>query len=372
MSNTYQSNAAAARQGARVDAIDHLELYVGNAFQAAQFFRDVLGFKPTAYRGPESGQLDRTSFLVEQGDIRLVLTAPLSADSSVAAHVHTHGDGVKDIAFAVPDATRAFVDALDGGADPVQEPTEERDEFGYARRASIVAYGDVVHSFVERSGYKGLFMPGFRSLEPTGPVRSMGLTVVDHIASCVPAGELDALGEYYAGALGFARTYAEETITTYSAMRSEVREDETGVVKFTLLEPAPGERPSQIAEYLSSHRGAGVQHIAFATNDIVATVRQIRQTGLKFRQTPRAYYQELTRRVGGIEENIAALEELSILVDRDRSGYLLQIFTRPLQDRPTLFVEIIQRKGATGFGSGNIKALFESIEREEQVQHATR
>ena len=352
----------------RLNGIDYIELYVGNARQAAHFYRTAFGFKPVAYAGMETGVRDRASYVLEQRKIRLVLTAPLGPDGEIAEHVRLHGDGVKDIAFNVDDARAAFETAVNRGAQPVLEPVVIEGQKGSIRKATVRAYGDTVHSFVERRDYHGRFAPRYHAIKDPPPVEPTGLAAIDHVVGNVELGKMDAWVGFYNRALGFQQMlhFSDDDISTeYSALMSKVVANGTGRIKFPINEPAQGRRKSQIEEYLDYYRGPGAQHLALETGDICATVRKLRANGVQFLRTPTTYYDELEARVGRIKENLNDLRDLGILVDRDDEGYLLQIFTRPLQDRPTVFFEIIQRRGARGFGAGNFEALFQAIEREQ-------
>ncbi|MCP9491631.1 MAG: 4-hydroxyphenylpyruvate dioxygenase [Solirubrobacteraceae bacterium MAG38_C4-C5] len=351
--------------------IDHLELWVGNAAQAAFFLEHAFGFHHVAYAGLETGLRDRASHVLVQGTVRLVVTGTLRGDTPVAAHHARHGDGVKVIALAVPDAARAYADALARGATGIAEPARAADEDGTVRTATIAAYGETVHTFVERDGYAGAFLPGYAAVEPAGPRGAAGGPVfedLDHVVANVEAGRMDHWVGFYADVLGMAqmRHFSDEAIATeHSALMSKVMADGTGRIKLPVNEPAPGRRRSQVDEFLEFNEGPGAQHIALTTRDIVATVEHLRVRGVTFLPTPDAYYDDLPARVGPIDESLEDLHRLGILVDRDDEGYLLQVFTRPLGDRPTVFFEIIQRRGARGFGAGNFKALFEALEREQ-------
>ena len=347
--------------------IDHLEFFVGNARQAAVFYETCFGFHRTAYRGLETACRDVASYVLEQGDIRFVLTSPLGPDHPAAEFVKQHGDGVAVIALEVPDAGRAFHETTTRGAEPATPLEESRDEKGVLRTAAIHLYGDTVIKFVERDDYVGTFAPGFR---PFDSVQSAGgvLKAVDHIVGNVELGAMEKWVRFFAETMGFTQLvhFDDKTITTeYSALMSKVMQDGTGRVKFPINEPATGKRKSQIQEYLDYYRGPGVQHIACATDDIVSTVRHLRANGVEFLRVPPTYYDDLDLRIGKIEEPVGELAELGILADRDDEGYLLQIFTQPVQDRPTLFFEVIERHGCRGFGEGNFKSLFEAIEREQ-------
>jgi 4-hydroxyphenylpyruvate dioxygenase len=356
--------------------IDYIELYVGNAVQAAHFFTHALGFRETAYAGLETGMRDRASRLVEQGRIHFLLTAPLHGGSEIARHVADHGDGVKVVALAVPDAEEAYRVAVRRGARGIAEPHKESDESGAVRLATIATYGETLHTFVERDGYEGAFLPGFEPAEDEaegregdGQAKEGHFSGIDHVVGNVELGRMEEWVGYYERVFGFTEMirFTDQDISTeYSALMSKVMADGSGRIKFPINEPAEGKRKSQIEEYLEFYGGAGVQHIALATTDIVATVRALRERGVRFLMTPGSYYEELPERIGEIDEDLADLAELGILADRDDEGYLLQIFTKPLGDRPTLFLEVIERHGARGFGEGNFKALFEAIEREQE------
>jgi 4-hydroxyphenylpyruvate dioxygenase len=347
--------------------IDHVELYVGNGVQATHFFTHALGFRETAYAGLETGMRDRSCHLVEQGRIRVLLTSPLHGSNDIARHISEHGDGVKVIALAVPDAEEAYRVAVRRGARGLREPYAETDENGSVRLATIATYGETVHTFVERDGYEGAFLPGFEPVE--GPEQSDFFKGIDHIVGNVELGRMEEWVAYYERVFGFTEMirFTDQDISTeYSALMSKVMADGRGRIKFPINEPAEGQRKSQIEEFLEFYGGPGVQHIALATTDIVATVRTLQDRGVRFLRTPDSYYQELPERIGEIDEDLADLNELGILADRDDEGYLLQIFGKPLADRPTLFIEVIERHGARGFGEGNFKALFEAIEREQE------
>jgi 4-hydroxyphenylpyruvate dioxygenase len=351
---------------------DYVEFYVGNARQAAYYYRAAFGMELAAYRGPETGTRNRASFLVRQNKVRFLLTTPLQPTDRIAELIRTHGDFVHDIALMVDDAATAFRETTSRGARPVREPETLADEHGEVRIASIAVYGDTVHSFVERRNYHGIFLPGFREVPlPDQVARPVGLHYVDHIVGNVGLGEMNRWVDFYRDVMGF-RLYQHfddhDISTEYSALMSKVMANGNDRVKFPINEPAPGRRKSQIDEYLEFHQGPGVQHIAMATNNIVETVRKLHDQGVEFLRVPHTYYQDLQARVGRIEEPLDGLEELGILVDRDDEGYMLQIFTRPVEDRPTLFFEVIQRKGSRSFGKGNFKALFEAIEREQAMR----
>jgi 4-hydroxyphenylpyruvate dioxygenase len=351
---------------------DHVELWVGNAKQAAFFYEHALGFRRTAYAGPETGVRDRASYVLEQGDIRFVLTSALREDHEITRHCARHGDGVKDISLSVPDATEAYRQAVQRGARGVAEPHEDADEHGTIVRASIATYGDTIHTFVDRSGYGGPFAPGYASVSANGRTTTgVGLTNIDHIVGNVELGRMDEWVAFYERVFAMTNIlhFGDKDIhTEYSALMSKVMSDGSGKVKFPINEPAEGKRKSQIEEYIEFYGGAGAQHIALATNDILGTVQALEDRGMIFLDTPDTYYDEVPDRVGEIDEDYADLQRHKILVDRDEDGYLLQIFTKTAQDRPTVFFEVIERHGATSFGDGNFKALFEAIEREQALR----
>jgi 4-hydroxyphenylpyruvate dioxygenase len=350
---------------------DHIELWVGNAKQAAYFYEHAFGFVPTAYAGPETGVRDRASYVLEQGDIRLVVTSALREDHEITQHVARHGDGVKDIALAVPDATEAYRQAVQRGARGVVEPYRREDEFGQIAGSAIATYGETLHSFVDRADYVGPYMPGYLSTATDGRPRGVGLVTIDHCVGNVELGRMQHWVEFYERVLGFTEMihFSDEDISTeYSALMSKVMADGQGKIKFPINEPAEGKRKSQIEEYLEFYGGPGVQHVALASEDIVGTVEALKERGVRFLETPDTYYADIGDRVGEIAESYVDLRRLRILADRDDDGYLLQIFTKTAQDRPTLFFEVIERHGARGFGDGNFKALFEAIEREQALR----
>jgi 4-hydroxyphenylpyruvate dioxygenase len=355
-----------------LDGWDHVELWVGNAKQAAYFYEHAFGFRRAAYAGPETGVRDRASYVLEQGDIRLVLTSPLRRDSEIGQFVLVHGDGVKDIALRVPDATEAYRQAVQRGARGIAEPRSVDDDFGTIRLATIATYGDVVHTFVERNAYKGAYFPGYVAHgSPNGAADGVGLRAVDHIVGNVELGRMNYWVEFYERVFGMTEMihFSDEDISTeYSALMSKVVTDGEGKIKFPINEPAEGKRKSQIEEYLEFNSGPGSQHIAMTTRSIVDTVEALQGRGVGFLLTPDTYYEETPDRVGSIDESWDDLRRLRILADRDDDGYLLQIFTKTAQDRPTLFFEVIERHGARGFGDGNFKALFEAIEREQALR----
>jgi 4-hydroxyphenylpyruvate dioxygenase len=354
-----------------INGTDFVEFYVGNAKQAAHFYRNTFGYKILAYRGPETGTRDRASYILEQDKVRLVLTTALRPDSEIATHVHKHGDGVKDIALWVDDARKAFKLAVERGAKPAYEPKSLVDEHGEVVIAGIRTYGETIHSLVERKNYKGQFMPGFVPFAGKGEAQGVGLKYIDHCVGNVELGAMNKWVKYYADVLGFTQliSFDDKAISTeYSALMSKVVANGNGRIKFPLNEPAKGKKKSQIDEYLEFYQGPGCQHIAIATDDIIDTVTKLRNNGVEFLRVPGTYYDTVIERVGQIDEDLAPLRDLGILVDRDEEGYLLQIFSKPMEDRPTLFYEIIQRKGAKSFGAGNFKALFEALEREQDLR----
>lgn len=345
---------------------DYLEFYVGNAFQASHFYRNLYGFKPIAFAGLETGVRDRVSIVLEQNDIRLVLTTALTPDHPITRHVSLHGDDVRDIAFTVNDAESAYKAAIKNGAHSILPPTEFNDDAGYVVKATVAALGDTVHSFIQRDSHSTeAFFPHFQTIENPPPSVATGLMTIDHIAISVEAHTLNRMVDFYHEVLSFHHSFSEDILTEYSSMNSKVVENSTGSIKFPLVEPARGRRMSQIEEYLTFHYGPGAQHVAFSSNDIIASVRALRANGNEFLRTPDTYYSVLQERIGQMDEDLDALRELNILVDRDEWGYLMQIFTKPVMTRPTIFTEVIQRKNARGFGAGNIKALFEAIERDQ-------
>ncbi len=349
-----------------IHGIHHLEFWVGNAKQADYFYRNAMGFSRFAYAGPETGLRDRASYALRQGKITVVFTTPLHPEGPIAEHVRRHGDGVRDIAFQVEDAAGAFRTAVARGGVAVAQPQQASDEHGTATRAAIATYGETVHSLLETRGYRGPFLPGFVADEV--PAADVGLLKIDHVVGNVELGRMDVWASFYETVFGFSRfmSFDDKDISTeYSALMSKVMANGDGRVKFPLNEPAPGKKKSQIEEYLDFYAGPGVQHVALLTGDIVHTVSRLKERGMEFLQVPHTYYDLIWDRVGEIRESRDAIQKLGILVDRDDEGYLLQLFSRPVEDRPTLFYEIIQRRGCQGFGKGNFKALFEAIEREQ-------
>jgi len=373
---TAPESSATPRDVFPINGTDYIEFYVGNARQAALYYRAAFGFQLVGYRGPETGVRDRASYLLQQGKIRFVLTTAIRPDASaearaVADHVYRHGDGVRDLALWVDDARDAFAKAVERGAEAVHEPRVLRDDDGEIVVAAIKTYGETIHSLVERRDYRGLFMPGFRPVQSHYAPPDVGLKYVDHCVGNVELGRMNAWVDFYATVMGFRNllTFDDKDISTeYSALMSKVMANGNDRIKFPINEPAEGKKKSQIDEYLEFYGGPGVQHMALATDDIILTVTSLRDRGVEFLSVPTSYYQTLQERVGTIDEPVDELASLGILVDRDPDGYLLQIFTKPVQDRPTVFYEIIQRKGARSFGKGNFRALFEAIEREQAAR----
>ena len=350
----------------RLRKLHHIEFLVGNARQAAFFYRRAFGFSATAYSGLETGRRDCASHLLTQGSVNFVFSTPFNPDDVASEHIRKHGDGVRDIAFEVADADRSFELALLSGAEPAIPPRTLSDEHGAVRQAAVRTYGDTIHSFISNSGYRGPFLPGFVSERIEG--RDAGILGVDHLVGNVELGKMNAWADWYRRVLGFNRymSFDDKDISTeYSALMSIVMASDSAALKMPINEPAPGRRKSQIQEYLEFYQGPGVQHIALLTRDIITTVGVLKESGISFLEVPDGYYQALPARVGPIDEAVEDIRRLGILVDRDEEGYLLQIFTKPVADRPTLFFEIIERKGSRGFGKGNFKALFEAIEREQ-------
>lgn len=349
----------------QLQGIDYVELYVGNARQAEHFFRTAFGFKTVAYSGLETGgQRDRVSYVMQQGESFLLLTTPLGSEGPVAEYVRIHGDGIKDIGFRVKDVARTFHGAVELGAHPLLEPTTFADDSGQLQKATVAAYGDTVHSFVQRDDFHGAFFPEYQAVD--GSVSPWtGLHTFDHFAISLPPGEMEQWADFYTRIFGFQPIHEEGITTEYSAMNSKAVQDPAEQIRFVLIEPLPGKRKSQIEEFLKYHQGPGVQHMALHSQDIIKTIQALENNGVAFVAAPESYYEMLVDRVGQISEDTAALRKVNVLVDRDEWGYLLQIFSRPVQSRPTLFIEIIQRKQARGFGSGNIQALFKALEREQ-------
>ncbi len=352
-----------------LNGTDHIEFYVGNAKQSAYYYQTAWGYKFVAYAGPETGVKDRASYVLEQGKIRLVLTTAIQPDSEIAEHQLTHGDGVKFLSLWVDDATKSFEETVKRGAKPYMEPTRFEDEHGYVVISAIHTYGETVHKFVERHSYSGPFLPGYKAPNNAMEVTPVGLKYVDHCVGNVELGRMNDWVRFYEDVMGFKLllTFDDKDISTeYSALMSKVVSNGNGYVKFPINEPAEGKKKSQIEEYIQFYKGAGVQHIALEVHSIIETVGELRRRGVEFLYVPEVYYDDVLDRVGEIDEDLEELKKLNVLIDRDEDGYLLQIFTKPVEDRPTLFYEIIQRKGAKSFGKGNFKALFESIEREQE------
>lgn len=358
-----------------LEAVDHVEFYVGSARQAAQFYRAVYGFTVMAYQGLETGVRDRISYLLTQGNIKFVVTGALDPDSAIAEHVKQHGDGVKDICFRVRDVDAIYAELMKRGAKGVLAPTTYEDSFGSVRKATIGVYGDTTHSFVSRTDYVGPFLPGYHALETasyaSSTLNTPNLAAIDHLVANVGWGEMDDWVNFYKEVMGFSQmiSFDDKDISTdFSALMSKVMQNKTGRIKLPINEPAKGRKQSQIEEFLNFYKGPGVQHIALATGNILQTVSELKARGVEFIKVPDSYYKDLEERVGHIKEPLDEIRRLGLLVDRDDEGYLLQLFTRPLSDRPTFFFEIIQRRHARGFGKGNFKALFEAIEREQALR----
>jgi 4-hydroxyphenylpyruvate dioxygenase len=367
--NTRTANAA--KDFLPLQGTDYVEFYVGNAKQAAHFYKSAFGFQSLAYAGPETGIRDKVSYVVRQNKLIFVFTTALYPDHAIAQHVQLHGDGVRVLALRVEDAASAWNETTSRGGKSCMEPTTLADKWGEVVMSGIHTYGDTLHHFIERENYKGAFMPGFKEWRTAYDPPSTGLQYVDHCVGNVGWNQMDRWVRFYEDVMGFRNilSFDDKDISTeYSALMSKVMSNGNGFVKFPINEPAEGKKKSQVEEYLEFYRGEGVQHVALATQNIVETVTQLRDRGVEFLQVPTSYYDDLLSRVGTIDEDVQPLKELGILVDRDDEGYLLQIFTKPVEDRPTLFFEIIQRKGAQSFGKGNFKALFEAIEREQSAR----
>lgn len=371
MSQVEELLSTPAQDFLPLHGVDHVEFYVGNAKQAAYFYRTAFGMKLTAYAGPETGVRDRASYVVEQDQVRFVLTAPMSPDTPIADHVRKHGDGVRSIALTVDDAARAYTETTRRGAQGVFEPQSSNDANGEVKLSAIAVYGDTIHTFVERKNYAGAFLPGYSPVGEDPVCRPVGLRYVDHMVGNVGWGQMNAWVRFYQDVMGFRlyQSFDDKDISTeYSALMSKVMASGNGRLKFPINEPAHGRRKSQIEEYLEFYHGPGVQHIALGTGDIIETVSRLRDQGVEFLRVPNTYYEALPTRVGAIKEPLDRIAELGILVDRDEEGYMLQIFTKPVSDRPTLFFEVIQRRGSRSFGKGNFRALFEAIEREQALR----
>lgn len=347
-------------------AVHHVEFYVGNAKQAAYYYRKAFGYNQTAYSGLETGDREKASYVLEQGRVRMVFSTPLNGNNELAEHIRRHGDGVKDIAFHVDDAKACYEACIARGAKSARVPETLSDENGSVTKASIFTYGETLHSFISHEDYDGPFLPGFIEKKVEG--KDVGLKFIDHIVGNVELGKMEYWVNFYADVMGFSQIQAfsdEDIATEYSALMSKVMESDNGRIKFPINEPAEGKKKSQIDEYLDFYDGPGVQHVALLTSDIIKTIKKLKKNGVEFLEVPDTYYEDLTKRVGAIDEDIEVLRKLKILVDRDDEGYLLQLFTKPVEDRPTVFYEVIQRKGSKGFGIGNFKALFEAIERHQ-------
>lgn len=376
MANTTHTQTAAATTTEKdflpINGTDYIEFYVGNAKQCSHFYRAGFGFKLVAYAGLETGVRDRASYVLQQDKIRFVLTTPLQPDHPISEHIKLHGDGVRDIALWVDDAESAYRETTKRGAKGIMEPTLFKDEFGEIKKSAIAIYGDTIHTFVERKNYRGVFMPGYKPTTNEDTIaRPVGLKYIDHCVGNVELGAMNKWVEFYMNVMGFKlyQHFDDKDISTeYSALMSKVMANGNERIKFPINEPAQGRRKSQIDEYLEYYRGPGVQHIAMATDNIIGTVSKMQTQGVEFLYVPSTYYDDLQERIGKIDEPIDELKHLGILVDRDDEGYMLQIFTKPVEDRPTLFFEVIQRKGSRSFGKGNFKALFESIEREQALR----
>jgi 4-hydroxyphenylpyruvate dioxygenase len=354
-----------------LNGTDHVEFYVGNAKQSAYYYQSAWGYELVAYAGPETGVRDRASYVLQQGKIRIVLTTAIQPDHEIAKHQIAHGDGVKVLALWVDDARKSFEETTKRGARPAMEPTVSKDEHGEVVTSAIYTYGETIHKFIERRNYTGAFLPGYSPIKSPVPVKSVGLKHIDHCVGNVELGKMNEWVKFYEDVMGFnlLMTFDDTDISTeYSSLMSKVVTNGNGYVKFPINEPASGRKKSQIEEYIEFYHGAGVQHIAIATDDIIATVGELKSRGVEFLKVPDSYYEEVWGRVGVIKEDMEAIKKLNILVDKDEEGYLLQLFSKPVQDRPTVFFEIIQRAGAKSFGKGNFKALFESIEREQALR----
>ena len=352
-----------------LNGTDYVEFYVGNAKQAAYYYQTAFGFQPLAYSGLETGNKEKTSYVLRQGKVTFVLTTSLVPDTDIANHCNKHGDGVKYIALWVDDATKSFEETTKRGAKAYLKPTKHKDNDGEVVISGIHTYGETIHLFVERKNYHGVFLPGFKKWEPHYRTEEVGFQYVDHMVGNVDWGQMNVWAKFYQNVMGFDQlvSFDDKDISTeYSALMSKVMANGNMRIKFPINEPAKGKKKSQIEEYIDFYRGAGVQHVALATNNIIHTVSELRKRGVEFLYVPDTYYETVTERVGEIKEDLTELQKLNILIDRDDEGYLLQIFTKPVEDRPTVFYEIIQRMGAKSFGKGNFKALFESIEREQE------
>jgi 4-hydroxyphenylpyruvate dioxygenase len=369
MTNTLPKQYEDAQDFLELWGTDHVEIYVGNAKQSAYYFKTAFGFQEVAYAGLETGLSDRTSYVLQQDKIRLVITSSMVKDGDINRHLNEHGDGVKFVALWVPDAAKAFNETTKRGAKPFQEPKVMEDANGRVVTSGIYTYGETVHMFVERNDYDGPFLPGYVARSPKYQPPPVGLKYIDHMVGNVDWGQMNTWVKFYAEVMGFSQiiSFDDKDISTeYTALMSKVMSNGNGRIKFPINEPAEGKKRSQIEEYINFYNGAGVQHLALATDNIIHTIHELRERGVEFLDVPDTYYDDLKDWVGAIDEDMNVLKRYKILVDRDDEGYLLQLFTKPLMDRPTVFIEIIQRKGATSFGKGNFKALFEAIEREQE------
>ncbi len=355
----------------KINAFDHCELYVSNAKQAVHYYRSCLGFQPIGYKGLETGSRDKVSYVMKQNQVRFVLSSPLVPGTEMGHHIDKHGDGVKDVSFSVDNAENAWKETTGRGAESVSEPQLIEDEKGEAVVATIKTYGDTTHTFVERNNYKGVFLPGYQVMDVDMVADPVGIVHIDHVVGNQPDGAMQPVCDFYEKIFGWHRFWSvddKDVSTDYTSLRSIVMANENEKIKMPINEPADGLKKSQIQEFVEFYEGAGVQHIAMSSQNIIETVKKLRANGVEFLPTPQSYYDTLIARVGEFEEDINILAELGILVDSDENGYMLQIFTKPIQDRPTLFYEIIQRKGSNSFGKGNFRALFESIEREQELR----
>jgi len=368
MQSIAMEHSAAKQNFVEIEQIDHVEIYVANIHQAAYFYSSALGFTPVAFRGPESGLDDRVSVLLQQAGMRLVLTSSTGSHSAISEYIHLHGDSVRGVAFTVDDAEGAFRRAVACGAQAVQLPATVQDGKGRMISSAIEACGGLAHSFIERSNYDGEFLPGFQPIPQAKENQAPRFTSLDHVAICLAKGTLDFWVKFYGEAFGFESHYQIDISTEYSGMKSKALRNKRGNVQCVLLEPAEGKRKSQIQEYLNFHHGPGVQHLAFLTDDLIDTLRALQNRGIEFLSTPRPYYDQLEGRLGKLGDPLDVLRELNILVDCDETGQLMQVFTKPLHTRPTWFLEIIERRGARGFGGGNVKALFEAVEAEQALR----
>ena len=369
MTNTLPKQYEDAQDFLELWGTDHVEIYVGNAKQSAYYFKTAFGFQEVAYAGLETDVQDRTSYVLQQNKIRLVITSSIVKDSDINRHLNDHGDGVKFVALWVPNATKAFEETTKRGARPYQEPQVIEDSHGKVVTSGIYTYGETVHMFVERNDYDGPFLPGYVARSPKYQPKPVGLKYIDHMVGNVDWGQMNTWVKFYTEVMGFSQiiSFDDKDISTeYTALMSKVMSNGNGRIKFPINEPAEGKKRSQIEEYINFYNGAGVQHLALSTDNIIHTIHELRERGVEFLDVPDTYYDDIKNRVGAIDEDMEVLKKYKILVDRDDEGYLLQLFTKPLMDRPTVFIEIIQRKGATSFGKGNFKALFEAIEREQE------